>query len=439
MQEARGTSRALREGVTQLRVGPEVPSVRPPPVESMLDALDGAIELMSELESQPGHAKGRRGRIDVASLLFEIAPDARIAVEPGAGTEVQGVESDLRRMLSVLVGVGTGGPATHIRVRRENDIVHISAELGPDSSGARDLEHRWLHRMAVRHAGRVELELNRQILSLPADVPSEQRELQQLRKELEQAQELGAVYAKELAEAFTVGGHPSSVPPPSQPPSNSDRLLQLVAIASPLVRSLRSSTEALRADVAAVAGKLGDQHELALSLSRRAAGFSELVSELDRIVHAPTSEQSSALDLAALLHQVAGAADSRAARHGVTLRVDAPTEAPYMGCRGLLSLLLRALTDQAIAATGMGGEILLSLRPLSIGLELAIEDGGPVVPESAQGPLVRGVGDPSSLGRPGGLSWVLAGSVAQALGLRLELGQSMHHRCETRCMLGGDS
>ncbi|HEY5955397.1 MAG TPA: sensor histidine kinase, partial [Polyangiaceae bacterium] len=131
MQEARGTARALREEVGQLKGGQERVSDPAPPVDSMLDALDGAIEMMSALDgplhTALGHGKDRRGRIDIATLVFDIAPNAKIAIEPGAGTEVFGVENELRRVLTLLIKQsGSDTNATSpIEVRREGDWVVI--------------------------------------------------------------------------------------------------------------------------------------------------------------------------------------------------------------------------------------------------------------------------------------------------------------------------
>jgi hypothetical protein len=102
-QEARGAAKTLRENVTLL-TQPPPPNIEPKIVgrtevhlESTLNALDDAINLISELETGPS-SRGRRGRIDLAALLYEIAPNARIAIQPGAGTEVYGEESELRRL-----------------------------------------------------------------------------------------------------------------------------------------------------------------------------------------------------------------------------------------------------------------------------------------------------------------------------------------------------
>ena len=58
------------------------------------------------LASLNGHSavRGRRGKIDLAALLWEVAPEARVQIEMGEGTTVFGDESELKRMLFVLLG-----------------------------------------------------------------------------------------------------------------------------------------------------------------------------------------------------------------------------------------------------------------------------------------------------------------------------------------------
>ena len=100
-QEARGAAKALRNELGTPGAGGEA---KPPgaPAMTTLDALDDAIDMLSQLNTG-ARGKGRRGRIDLAALLYEVAPNARISIEPGAGTEVFGDEADLRRMLNLLV------------------------------------------------------------------------------------------------------------------------------------------------------------------------------------------------------------------------------------------------------------------------------------------------------------------------------------------------
>src|SRR5262245_61180239 len=106
-QEAQKAAERLREGVQVLR------TQGPPPeasgVDSSLDALDDTMRLLSSLHQNAPNVRGRRGRIDLASLLWDVAPDVRVSIEPGSGTEVYGDEAELRRVLHILIGPGNRG------------------------------------------------------------------------------------------------------------------------------------------------------------------------------------------------------------------------------------------------------------------------------------------------------------------------------------------
>src|ERR1019366_6643652 len=97
-------------------------------VDDTSTRLDDAMRMLSGLHSRPVNGRGRRGRIDVASLLWEVAPEARVSIEPGSGTEVFGDEAELRRMLHVLLGHG-GGNGSAVTIRREGDDVRVSVTL----------------------------------------------------------------------------------------------------------------------------------------------------------------------------------------------------------------------------------------------------------------------------------------------------------------------
>src|SRR5262249_2912596 len=190
---ARGAAKILRQDVTLLSQPPPpdaaapivVPDLR---VATTLNALDDAIDMLSELETGPQGSKpaSRRGRIDLAAMLWEFAPTASISIEPGAGTEVFGEESELRRMLNVLLSqtnfaVGTQHEGTAaVRIRREADWIRITVNLGPDVSASTELERRWLSRMATRMGGRLDLEGGTMALLLPADASVDQSEVADL-------------------------------------------------------------------------------------------------------------------------------------------------------------------------------------------------------------------------------------------------------------------
>ena len=165
-QEARGAAERLRKGVQILTSTPAEPepsergagSDRPVTLttageeteglESSLDQLEGAMQKLSEL-SGPVAGRGRRGRVDLAALLWEVAPDAKVQLAPGAGTEVFAEENELRRMLHVFLGgwnqSGVGG-AQLVTVRREGDEVRIGVQLGPDTAPISAAERGWLAR-----------------------------------------------------------------------------------------------------------------------------------------------------------------------------------------------------------------------------------------------------------------------------------------------------
>ena len=439
MQEARGTAQALREGVSQLKMTQERPVVEAPPVETMLDALDGAIEMLGELEASPLTGKDRRGRIDIAALLCGLAPEARIALEPGAGTEVFGVESDLRRMLGVLLGqpgaLGASAPSG-VSIRREGEWIRISVELGPEGTPRRDLEFRWLSRMAMRQGGRVELERGKHSLVLPADRASEKREIEQLRKELEQAQQLGAVYARELAEAFASGQANSTLPPESTA-SNTYRLDALAALSTPLSRALRPIVDGLRADFKQVGAALGESQTVVIGLARRIAAAQDLLSDLERVGKCAAQNTLEPIDVAACLRSLVGQLTSRADRLGVRVELSANVEAVCKTIAPVVELLLHSLITQALLATPNGQLVRLSLQPRAGNWVVSVEDGGPIVPESAFAALQKGVGDPQSLGRPAGLAWWVAGACAEKLGARLELRTSDALRSEVQFSLNG--
>ncbi len=438
MQEARGTAQALREGVTHLKsIQGDSSLDQAPPVETMLDALDGAIEMFGDQETASHAGKDRRGRIDVAELLFVLAPEARISLEPGAGTEVFGVESDLKRMLGVLLGQpgSLGSNATSgISVRRDGDWVRIGVEMGPEGIPKGDLESRWLSRMALRQGGRVEFERGRLSLLLPAHRASEKREIEQLRKELEQAQRLGAVYARELAESFGNSSAVSSVPPANVPPST-DRLHVLISLTSPIRRMLRPFVEDIRDEIRTLSSHLGEGHSAIVNLTRRANSAGDVVAELDRLASCTVAHEFSALQLSNLISDVISQLTHRAGKLGVEIEWTADGDSNVVVDRAVTELLLYALFDQAILATPVGQAVRISVACESELVVLRVEDGGPVIPETALIALQMGSALPQSLGRPAELMWLIAGSCAENLGVHLLAGTSVALRSEIRAAI----
>lgn len=409
-----------------------------PGVETTLDALDDAISMLSDLNAGArGAAKARRGRIDLAALLMDLSPNTRLAIEPGAGTEVFGDEQDLRRMLNMLVtqAGSTQGGAAEVKIRRQAEWVKISVELGPDA-GAQELERRWLSRMATRHGGWVELEGGTQSIFFPADGASDQREVVELRKELEQAQQLGETYARELASVLAAGDIRTEPPPPVAPRGGSQRFEALQCAALGLSRTLKGVIDGLRVDANLATKELGEASPLAQSLNKRAAGLAEVMADLATASECPFDEPKSEVSVADLAKAVVADAEPRAVRHGVTVELKGPASLRLSTRPKTLQALLRALVHHAISATPRDGNVILSVYAVETGVLVSAQDGGPSVTEAHRTDVLRNRTDPSAFGRPSGVSLLLAEAAAESLGSTLELRDGPDGQAEVWTLLG---
>jgi two-component system OmpR family sensor kinase len=444
-QEARGAARALREGVSQLRQGPAGSEPRiintpseAPAVETTLDALDDAISMLSDLNTGArGVAKPRRGRIDLAALLMDLSPNTRLAIEPGAGTEVFGDEQDLRRMLNLLVtqAGSTQGGAAEVKIRRQAEWVKIGVDLGPDA-GAQELERRWLSRMATRHGGWVELEGGTQSIFLPADGASDQREVVELRKELEQAQQLGETYARELASVLAAGDIRTEPPPPIAPRGGAQRFESLQCAALGMQRTLKGLVEGLRADASLATKELGESSPLTQSLLKRAAAAAEISLDLAIAADTPFDEGKLDVSISDLVKTAVSDAEPRALRHGVSIEAKGPPNLRITSRPRTLLALLRAMIYHAIAATPRDGEIIFSAYAVETGILLSAQDGGPAVTEAHRAEVLRNRTDPSAFGRPSGVLLLIAEAAAESLGGTLEMRDGPDGQAEVWTLLG---
>jgi hypothetical protein len=436
-QEARGAAKALRQEVTRLtNPPPGVPAASPevPEVRVSLDALDDAIGLLSQLQSDQRAPKvARRGRIDVASLLCKVAPNARIALAPGEGTEVFGEEGELSRLLHVLLSQALGADANKgspdIEVKREGDMVKISVDLGPDSSTTQAVEKRWLSRMAIRHGGRLEYKEGRQSVLLPADGASDQREVVELRKELAQAQMLGEAYARELATALSDEA-PEAAQSPSTPSGGSLDLV--VSLAAALDHSLKDTVVGALRAAQALKPRLAAQDEDFSALHTRLLALQALGSELALVGECDVSQPGNAIDIQS---EVAAALEARKSRLS---RRDMAASSNHEGALqgkllvGPFRLLLHSLIEHAALATPRGGAVNVSSSVSDGDVTLRVSDGGPSIPSIARLDLLKGRVDATSMGRPGGISLLVAHAAAGHLGGTLGLGQNSAGANEVR-------
>src|SRR6185312_14907987 len=88
------------------------------------------------------------------------------------------------------------------------------------------------------------------------------------------------------------------------------------------------------------------------------------------------------LDLAPLLADVADLYGAVAEDKGVTLQVEAAGHLPAYGDRELIQQAVANLVDNAVKFTPSGGTVRLHARTTGAGVEIAVIDGGPGIPDA---------------------------------------------------------
>jgi two-component system OmpR family sensor kinase len=447
-QEARGAAERLRKGVSALTQAPPATDADTVAVDATLSALDDTMKMLSSLHARPAGMQGRRGRIDLASLLCEVAPEARVSIEPGSGTEVFGDEAELRRMLHVMLGHGSGTGST-VAIRREGDEVVIGVVLGADSSATADTERAWLSRMAIRYGGRYELEGGMEVLGLPADGVESRDDLALLRKELEEARRQGEAYARELAavwtggdeapsgSSYTIDAHAQHAP--------AGRYGAVVRLAGGVAATLRAMLSPVGRDVSELksavsprksspdlesVARLGLDDRLE-AIRRKLLLVQDFVAELAAVGDTDTREPAHRVDLAGVVGSEIRALEARAARSGVQVqtRVGLPgtpagpeVHLPPLAARALV----RQLISHAMAASGRGGTVVVALTApdASLGARIIVDDSGTIVPAAARRALIALEVEPGTFGRPSGVALFVAAEIASAQGALLEIGDA---------------
>jgi signal transduction histidine kinase len=411
-----------------------------PGVDATLDALDDAMRMLSNIHKTPSGARGRRGRIDLASLLWEVAPDARVSIEPGGGTEVNGDESELRRMMNMLVGHGSGSGSA-VTIKRDGDYVRVGVVLGPDRSGTADTEGAWLSRMAIRYGGRHDLEGGMEVLSLPADGASDEKESDLLRKELDEARRQGEAYARELAQVFVQGEEapsPSAFPPSISP--TVERVSTLARFAGGVAAELRGlvaqagrDVQHLRAHGAAgpVRGLVDEAEDPIESIKRRLRHVHEFVTKLSLLGEVDPTETLAELDLVELVRSAARSLGPQIEERGIEVKIVTLPEARDTQIRVRMSpraavRIVHELLAQAVDATPRGRAVAVTIAATSTdaGPRLTIDDAGASLPASARRAYVALELEPGTFGRPSSLPLFICSELVAWQGAMLELGDA---------------
>jgi hypothetical protein len=437
-QEARSAAQKLRQGVTIVQTGDLQP---PAPVieeegmggmERTLNQLDEAVGMLASLHGHP-IPRGRRGKIDIAALLWEIAPEARVQIEMGEGTQVFGDEAELRRMLHVLLAQ-SGSPSSanatpDVFVRREKTEVRVGVNLGPDPSPTFDTERAWLSRMAIRYGGRLELDGLMQTLSLPADVDMQRQELENLRKELAAAQAQGEAYARELAAMFTQADAPSSAPEPfvrmpvstSLDPATRESLSVLVAAVRILGADLRGIFSAVGRDIAPLRDREGEAGEIAASVARHITAASEVIADLTRLGTCPIGELPRHIDGVDLLLDTVREDSGKAARQDVRVRVEGLESGFMVIAQATFAALLHMLLDHAISSSPPGSEVIVTVSQAPLGMEFRFDDAGTPLPAAARKGVLSRDFEALALGRRISISLIAAYAIAAHLKTPIEI------------------
>jgi signal transduction histidine kinase len=300
----------------------------------------------------------------------------------------------------------------------------VSVTLGPDSSANAETERAWLSRMATRYGGRLELEGATESILLPADGAHDQREVADLRRELEAAQRQGEAYARELAAVFSY----SQSPPPrfsSQPVEAHKTLGALCAMASGMSAELRSIFSTIERELTALREAKGPLPD---ALAQQTGLGSEIVIDLVRLGQCPIYESVQHFNLADAVRSVMADLETRATKRGVHLKSHIPGHLDLESRPATSALLARTLISDAILASPRDGQVTVSLEATGQGALFMVADDGPPIPNDALAALFSTRLDPSTLGRPSTIALFWAQTLAQHLGAQIELGHDESRR-----------
>jgi sensor histidine kinase regulating citrate/malate metabolism len=159
-------------------------------------------------------------------------------------------------------------------------------------------------------------------------------------------------------------------------------------------------------------------------MSERAVFAQERLRGVTRVAACPIEEEKSQVDLAAELRLVLEDNEAWAARRGVSLVLEQAGELPTRTHKRALRLMLDSLIDHGVLSTPRGKQVAVKVEATHEGVSIRFTDGGPAVPRQSREALLRNATDPTALGRPGGISLLVAYLAAGRLGGSLNLHET---------------
>jgi signal transduction histidine kinase len=187
-----------------------------------------------------------------------------------------------------------------------------------------------------------------------------------------------------------------------------ERFATLVGVASGIERALRGVVDGLKEDAKLARAELGESSTLAARMSERAAFAQERLRGVAQAAACPAEEHENRADLVTEVRTIMENHEAWAARRGVHLEYEGSSTLAARTYKQTLRLMLDSLLDHAVLATPRGKNVGLKVERTREGAWISVIDGGPAVPRQSRDALLRNVTDATALGRPGGISLLVA-------------------------------
>ena len=203
-------------------------------------------------------------------------------------------------------------------------------------------------------------------------------------------------------------------------------------VSNAIAHDLRTPITRARARLEDASVHAGTAEELRAAIERATADLDGIVAVFQgllRIAEIEAGARRSAfatLDVVPLLAGVAELYGAVAEENGIALSVRTPDRLPAFGDRELIQQAVANLVDNAVKFSPPGGAVALSAASTPAGVEIAVADQGPGIPEAdrvrAAERFFRGESARSTPGS--GLGLALVQAVAQLHGGRLGLADA---------------